>query len=310
MTGRTTVRNRRRWLFGVAAALLTPVALFAALIVRLIVHEHSLNEAPTRGRLAIPTAETGVAGIREVQIPVAGEFEIGAWYVPPRHGAAVILTHGIGADRSQMLPEIKLLTDAGIGVLAFDWPGNGTSGGESQWGRNERLALGASVTWLSAQPDVDRAQIGALGFSSGGYTVAQVAATDVRIRRIALVGTPSDAAEQTIAEYKRYGRFAGWVTYKANQWMGIEPDTLKAKDLVSKFAPRPLLLISGALDQVVPMEMADTLLARAAEPKALIRFLRAVHGNYIAVDSATYGSALRRLFMTGSVHDSSAAAQH
>ena len=308
MTDRTSGRTRRRWIFGVAAVLLTPVALFAALVVRLIVHEHSLNEAPTRGRLAIPTAQTGVAGIRAVQIPVAGEFEIGAWYVPPKHGAVVILTHGIGADRSQMLPEMKLLTDAGIGVLAFDWPGNGTSGGVSQWGRNERLALGASVTWVSAQVDVDRAQIGVLGFSSGGYTVVQVAATDARLRRITLVGTPSDAAEQTINEYKRYGRFAGWLTFKANQWMGIEPDTLKAKDLVSKIAPRPLLVITGALDQVVPTAMADTLLARAGEPKALIRVPRARHGNYVAVDSAMYGSALRRFFMTGSVHDSSAAA--
>ena len=305
-----TGRNRRRWIVGVITALLLPAALFAALVVRLIVHEHSLNEAPTRGRLAIPTDQTGVAGIRDVRIPVTADLEIGAWYVPAQHGAVVILAHGIGADRSQMLPEVKLLTDAGIGVLAFDWPGNGTSGGESQWGRNERLTLSACVTWVSAQADVDRAQLGVLGFSSGGYTVAQVAATDLRLRRITLLGTPSDAAEQTINEYKRYGRLAGWLTYKANQWLGIEPDTLKAKDLVSKFAPRPLLIITGAEDHVVPTEMADTLLARAGEPKALIRIPQAAHGHYVAVDSATYGSALRRFFLTGNAHDSSAAVQH
>ena len=39
-----------------------------------------------------------------------------------------------------MLATVRLLSDAGIGALAFDWPGHGTSGGSIQWGQG--IAMG------------------------------------------------------------------------------------------------------------------------------------------------------------------------
>lgn len=299
MTTESSRSGRRRLRWVIAAAVTAPFFVYAALVMRLVLHEYRMNQPPMRGRLAVSTADASVEGMRDVRIQVDKRFDLGAWYVPPKQGVAVILTHGTGADRSSTLAEIRLFAAAGVGVLAFDWPGHGTSGGKNRWGRDERAALAATVTWLTLQPGVDRRQIGVVGLSIGGYVAAEVAPTDQRIRRLALIGTPTDADYQTIRQYLHYGRPAAEFVIKANQWLGLEPDTMKARDLVSRIAPRPLLIITGARDNAVPTEMSDTLFALAREPKQFIRLPHSAHLNYLSADSAEYAQALISFFTTG-----------
>jgi uncharacterized protein len=289
--------NRRRLTKGILILLLLVVVLFGAVVARVAEHEWETELPPPLGTLLVSTEQAGVAGMTDVKIPVDGQPSLGAWYVAPRHGAVVIITHGSGSDRSSMLPTVRLLNDAGIGSLAFDWPGHGTSGGKIQWGQAYRNALSATARWADEQPGVDRAQLGVIGFSYGGYITAQVAAMDTVFHRIALIGTPSDASEQTYSAYARYTRLGGWVAIKTDEILGVsEPDTLKAIDMVARFAPRPLLIITGGRDPAVPTRMADTLLAHARNPKRLLRMPQASHGDYVQVDSATYGAALREFF--------------
>jgi uncharacterized protein len=284
---------RRAWMLGILSLLLLPVA-FVARIAEL---EWKSELPPTGGKLLVSTADAGVTGMTDIRIPVQGRPTLGAWYVPPQHGVVVIITHGSGSDRSSMLPTVRLLSDAGLGVVAFDWPGHGTSDGAIQWGKSYRDALSAVARWVDAQPGVDRAQLGVIGFSYGGYITAQVVAADTAFRRVALIGTPSDASEQTYDVYARYTRVGGWIAIKTDEILGVsEPDTLKARDMVHRIAPRPLLIVSGALDPAVPTAMADSLFAHADEPKRLLRMPTARHGDYARVDSATYGAALREFF--------------
>jgi dipeptidyl aminopeptidase/acylaminoacyl peptidase len=277
-------------------AVLLPLAAVGVLFRRVYRNERDSALPPSHGFLLTSTRDANVPGMRDVTIPVGAAYHLGAWYVPPTRGSLVIVAHGTGADRSHMLPDVRVLQAAGIGVLAFDWPGHGMSEGESHWGAPERAALSAVVTWALAQPGVDPAQLGVLGFSYGGYIVAQAAAADERLRRVALVATPSDATAQTYAEYAQWTPLAGWLAMRSIRLLGIEPDTLKAQDQVGRFSPRPLLLVTGALDPAVPTRMADTLFVRAHEPKTLLRIPGATHGDYMAVDSAAYAAALRLFF--------------
>ncbi len=137
---------------------------------------HNLFEADPPSPLLDSPARTGVANITTVSITAADSPELAAWYVPSTNGAAVVVTHGTNGDRSMMLPEIRVLARAGFGVLAFDWPGLGRSGGNVRWNAQARHALGAAIDWLASRKDVDPARIGGLGFSIGGYVMTQVAA--------------------------------------------------------------------------------------------------------------------------------------
>src|SRR5207249_567589 len=79
--------------------------------------------SPPRG---VPLPPAGVA-VEHVTWSAAGAT-IAGWYAPSQNRAAVILTHGSSADRSQLNTEFTALARAGFGVLAFDWPGHGESG--------------------------------------------------------------------------------------------------------------------------------------------------------------------------------------
>ena len=92
-----------------------------------------------------------------------------------------MLTHGSGADRTQVAPQAAALAGHGFGVLLFDWPGHGESGGVPVYGEAERGALRAAVEWLSRREKAGR--IGAFGTSLGAWVLAQVAPLDQRGRR-------------------------------------------------------------------------------------------------------------------------------
>jgi dipeptidyl aminopeptidase/acylaminoacyl peptidase len=97
------------------------------------------------------------------------------WYAPSRNRAAVVLVHGTGADRSSLLADTRILTDAGFGTLALDIPGQGQSEGRTRWGVPERQAISAAVDWLSARDEVDPQRIGGFGLSMGAYVLTQAA---------------------------------------------------------------------------------------------------------------------------------------
>ncbi len=245
--------------------------------------------------------QTGIEGLQPVSFETSTGVRIAGWYVPSLNGAAVIVTHGSNADRSTMLPELRYLAADGYGVLAFDWPGNGQSAGHVGWGLGEQQALTAAVDWVSARPEVAAAAIGALGFSCGGIVLTQVAATDTRIKAVVLEATPTSFVDYVHWERRRWGWVSEWPAMLALHRVGLQFDLPAPKQMISLIAPRPLLLIGGAQDEVVPPQMINELFAVAQEPKRLWLVPGANHGGYSLAQPAEYRKRLTRFF-AGSLH--------
>src|SRR5882757_2233844 len=55
------------------------------------------------------------------------------WFAPGSGRAAIVLVHGSGGNRADVLPELEILAKAGFSLLAFDWPGQGESSGHTKW---------------------------------------------------------------------------------------------------------------------------------------------------------------------------------
>lgn len=232
--------------------------------------------------------------------PVSFHGEAGVtlrgWYAPSRNRAAVVLTHGSGGDRRDVLAEAGVLSAGGFGVLLFDWPGHGESEGEVDWSASERAALVAAVDYLAKQPDVDPARLGGVGFSMGGFTMTQVAAVDQRLRAVALLGTPHDQEAHTRWEYRRYGALAALPALWAMERGGLRRDEMRPRDLIGKISPRAVVIVAGGEDHAVPIEFAHTLYALAGEPKELVVVPRAGHGDYLDADPVRYPNQLRGFF--------------
>jgi uncharacterized protein len=233
---------------------------------------------PPRRPVQTELGAAGLAGALPVTFGPAGSVLRG-WYAPSSNGAAVVLVHGAGGDRASLLPEARALRERGFGVLSFDLPGHGESEGSIRWSDGERSALRAALDFVSAQKDVAAGRIGGLGFSLGGYVLAQVAAVDLRVRAVVLAGTPSDPVEQAHFQHRRWWLLSQLPALYALRRGGMALD-VRARDFVERIAPRPLLVVSGTDDGTVPLAMAQELFERAREPRELLVIPGAGHGDY------------------------------
>jgi pimeloyl-ACP methyl ester carboxylesterase len=239
----------------------------------------SLPDVPDRQVLSLATAE----GDR-----------LRAWYLPSHNGAAVVLVHGTEADRAQLLPEGLALAAAGFGVLAYDQPGCGESGGSVTWGHTERAALRAAIDWTARQPGT-RA-VGVLAFSQGTFTAVQVASEDPRVRALALEGAVANYGDETRHEFRRWGWLSQWPAVRSREYQGYRPTDPQAEEVVGRIAPRPVLVVAGDRDETVPMAQAERVFRAAGEPKELWVVPGAAHGGYAEAAPAEYPARLVRFF--------------
>lgn len=241
-------------------------------------------------------AETGIPGLRDIAFTREDGAVLRGWFAPGPTRAVVILTHGTDSDRSAMLPEARVLAQAGFGVLLFDWPGCGESEGQIQLGDSERRSLRSALEWLGARSDVDAQRIGAVGFSLGGYVTAQVAAVDPRIAALVLIGTPGDLLKTTLYQYRRWGALSQWPALLADRLAGARIGEQLPKDLVRRMVPRPVLMIGAKEDPVVPPEMVRELYEALPEPKELWMLSAAQHGELMDVAPKEYPERLVAFF--------------
>jgi pimeloyl-ACP methyl ester carboxylesterase len=133
----------------------------------------------------------------------------------------------------------------------------------------------------------------------GGYMMAQVAAKDARLRAVVLAGTPGDAIEQLNWEYRAWGPLAQWPAVWAIRHAGMRPEEQRPIDVVRAIAPRPLLVVGGSDDHIVPMAMTRALFDAAAAPKDLLVVAGAHHGDYASILPDDFGARLVAFYRAG-----------
>ena len=115
---------------------------------------------------------------------------------------AVILVHGSGAaDRESLLPFARLLIRRGMAVLAYDKRGVGGSTGDWNKASFDDLAgdVVAAFEYLKTRRDVQRTQIGMLGWSQAGWVMPLAAARAKDLAfLVSLSGAGISGAETTI----------------------------------------------------------------------------------------------------------------
>ncbi len=256
----------------------------------------SLLEAGPPSALLKHPDSVGLAGLQAISFVTREGLHIAGWYVPSKNRSAVIITHGTNSDRTTMLPEMRPLAAAGIAVLAFDWPGFGESEGPILWGGAARGALSAAVDWLSARADVDPDRIGGLGFSMGGFVMTQVAASDRRLRAIALESAPGSIDTYVEIHFSKWRFLSEWAARQALRRSDLFSIDRSPIRLIADISPRPLLIIGETDDPEIPASMTRALFESAREPKTLWLIHGSQHGGYAQDAGAEYGQRLQSFF--------------
>jgi uncharacterized protein len=237
---------------------------------------------PQRMAVEAPPRTGELEGMEDFTVRTSDGLTLRGWYVPSKNRASVVLAHGWGSTRLQLLPEARMLARRGYGVLLFDARAHGESEGELiTFGDRERLDLVAALDWLAARPDVDPSRIGALGFSQGGVVVALVAAVDPRIRAAVIEGSFCTLEEDVWKDLHHFGSLSAEPGVWALRRAGVDVDAVRPEAGVCAIGPRPVLIVSGTEDPYVSEAISRRLIAAACGPKELFIVPGAKHGGYM-----------------------------
>ncbi|WP_027364597.1 alpha/beta hydrolase [Desulfotruncus alcoholivorax] len=202
-------------------------------------------------------------------------------------GPVVIVCHGFtgskeGGGKARAMGEE--LGNRGFNVFLFDFSGNGQSEGLF-----ERITLSGQIDDLNSAVDwctsAGMGPVFTMGRSFGGTTVICHAAVDRRVSGVCTWAAPArlkdlfiELAEGPVDENGEMYALTGedGIIYLRRTFFD-DLDRFDVPRLASKIAPRPLLMIHGEKDNVVPPKDARLIFQSAGEPKKLLYIPGADH---------------------------------
>ncbi|PKM83767.1 MAG: hypothetical protein CVU88_01315 [Firmicutes bacterium HGW-Firmicutes-13] len=219
----------------------------------------------------------------------------GSYFVPPHREKkkfpAVCFCHGIpGKKRVEGTPGsgyediARRFREEGFAAFIFNFRGTGDSEGNFDllsWTED----LAAIVNFITNLPEVDDRKINLIGFSGGGAAALYHAVRNAGINSVILGACPAHfdflINENNLEEVLKNSRDLGIIrdlNYPpdALKWMN-RVLSLRPEKEISRLSPRPVLIIHGMEDELVPVSHAHQLHKAAFEPKELILIEGAGH---------------------------------
>jgi len=203
-----------------------------------------------------------------------------AWYFTVPHAeATALISHGNGGNISHRLQIMAMFLLKRINVLAYDYQGYGRSEGTPSIpgilndGR-------AAYDYLVTKQQVNPAKIILFGESLGGAVAARLGKEKESAALIlqSSFSSLSHVAGQKLMFLRLYPDFC-------------YPDSLDTAAILKNYK-KPLLIVHGAVDQVVPASESEILYATATGPKTIVRLPHANHNDIYETDYAQYDQAV------------------
>lgn len=189
----------------------------------------------------------------------------------------ILMLHGALGHKSSFnqIKRSDFLTASGYATLRIDGQYRGEreiaspGGTESQaqyYYRNRdamiqtAIDLMRAIDYLETRDDIDVRKIGFCGFSMGGMVGTMFCAHDPRVRAVALGITGGDFSkfkslggdEEAADRFREAARIIDPIYY------------------ASMISPRPLLMINGSRDEIIPKAATEALFDAAREPKRIL----------------------------------------
>lgn len=241
---------------------------------------------PKRAEIGEPP---GMIGGEAMVLSDPDDPDLVGWVIDtPEACGSLVLVHGRGHDRRQMIPYAELFKAQGFNVSLFDLRANGESGGQVRgFGFHEgrdvtRMILAARDRWPGGK-------VGAVGVSLGAASLTMgdpEAQADVYVLELLY----SDLVETTATRVwlpfaKRFQ--AQIMLLQTPVRMGHWANELRPVDRIGQLRG-PLLLLAAGDDPWATPEQSQALYDAATEPKELVWFEGAEHDILIKQDRAKY----------------------
>lgn len=208
--------------------------------------------------------------VQDVEFASASGATIHGWFVAGEPGqGAVVLMHGIHADRTTLVARAEFLAHTGYSVLLFDFQGHGESQGKQiTFGFLESRDATAAVKFIREKLPGEK--VGVIGISMGA-AAALLANPPLPVQAMVLESsypTLYQATEDRLAiRFGWLGRLATpLLTCQLKPRLGISLDDLKPLECARNIST-PKFFLAGTADRDTTLAEAKSLFAAAAEPK-------------------------------------------
>lgn len=263
------------------------------------------NTHPPRYPLHIPPSRYQ-ADYEDLSFTTDDGIVLKGWFIKPPNsggpGPAVIICHGLGANRSDFTDLAVALTRRGYLVLTFDFRAHGESGGgRSSLGLLEQKDVAAALGYLHARREVDPKRIGIYGFSLGGATALLAAARSNGFGAVvadSAFTSLRDQARTAITGFYHLPSFPflslTTLGYRLSFFAAV--DDIDPEKAIAKLSPVPVLIIAGEGDDLIPVDNGKRLYAAAKEPRELWIIPNALHGGTMGAAGAEYEKKVGAFF--------------
>lgn len=227
--------------------------------------------------------------IYRVQYNSVHDKRVPAWWCVPTVGSSpypcVIMMHGYGGDKNGLQMVAPAFAMRGIATFAIDaeYHGDRKQPGSDIFSaylyRNRDalvqtvIDLRRAIDFLQSRQEIDGKRIGYIGLSMGGILGGILAGVDERVQAPILIVAGGDwgylfrtSQHPTAVQLREKHPELFESAQKTNEVMGV----VDPVNWVAHISPRPLLMINGNNDQVVPKECTERLFAAAKEPKEIV----------------------------------------
>ena len=284
----------RRWLVGSAGALLL-VAAAIVLTVGWIGSERAIHRAYDR-EPTTPADYPFAAVTEDVRFPSRDGTSLAAWFVPTaeRGRPAVLLVHGYGRSRNELLPHAAYLNRAGYNVLLIDFRGRGESGGDAiTLGAHEPLDVLGAIDYLSSRTDIDTSRLAVQGVSLGASSALLALPEEPRLK-VAVIESPFDTVRGVVD--RSFQNFIGLPSFPfapitiffVERRVDADADTIRPIDAVARSGGRALFIIQDERDRLMPEDAGRRIFAAAPEPKQFWLVPNATHAQALAATGSEY----------------------
>lgn len=201
-------------------------------------------------------------GVRTEDVKFLGAGNIslsGKIFLPPyATSSAVIVLHGLGAQKENMYPICIELARHGYAALAYDFRGHGKSEGECTLASLEVEDLKKAVSLMDKFE-----HIGVVGHSHGAMTAMIEASSDPRVESVVAIGGPP-SIQSLIEKYRLPPAMIGSMHEKARKFFGTSLNLLSEEEArkrspiyyVNESFGANLLVMVGDVDELVSIQDA------------------------------------------------------
>ncbi len=221
---------------------------------------------------------------QSISLTTQDDVEISGWYVPGTRPEAIVLVHGIHANRAFLRPQALMFADRGYHLVMLDLRGHGQSGDATMtYGYREAFDVQAAVDYLDNLPEVEH--IAVLGHSLGGAAVVRAAADDDRIEAIVVQSSYSSLPQAVEDAYNNYSVFPKWtaplIVGLAELRTQVDISQVSSVRDLAEMSPRPVFIIQGEGDPQFGPHHGQVMFEAATGPKEFWVFSGTGHLNPI-----------------------------